>query len=144
MNKKISSDEKLMSLLSHLSIIIPNIGVIAPVIIWVTQKDKSKFVRFNAIQAIFFQLLFFVLVILSVFIGVILMLVSTFILTKTPDAAPGTLFWVSMGIVYLFFPLYIIFMIYAVVAGVKSFKGKIFRYLIIGRIIERRVYKKSD
>jgi uncharacterized membrane protein len=49
-----------------------------------------------------------------------------------------------MGIVYLFFPLYIIFMIYAVVAGVKSFKGKIFRYLIIGRIIERRIYKKLD
>jgi len=141
MNEKISSDEKLMSLLSHLSIIIPNIGVIAPIIIWVTQRDKSKFVRFNAIQAIFFQLVFFVLVILSVFTGVILMLVSTFILTKNPDAAPGALFWVSMGIVYLYFPLWIIFVIYAVVAAVKSFKGRIFRYLIIGRIIERRVYK---
>jgi uncharacterized Tic20 family protein len=143
MDGKISSDEKLMSLLSHLSIIIPNIGVIAPIIIWVTQKDKSKFVRFNAIQSIFFQLFFFILVILSVFTGVILMLVSTFILTKNPNAAPGTLFWVSMGIVYLYFPLYIIFVIYAVAAGVKSFKGRIFRYLIIGRIIERRVYKKS-
>ena len=141
MNKKISSDEKLMSLLSHLSIIIPNIGVIAPIIIWVTQRDKSKFVRFNAIQAIFFQLVFFVLVMLSVFTGVILMLVSTFIITKNPDAAPGALFWVSMGIVYLYFPLWIIFVIYAVVAAVKSFKGRIFRYLIIGRIIERRVYK---
>jgi uncharacterized Tic20 family protein len=144
MNEKLSSDEKLMSLLSHLSIIIPNIGVIAPIIIWVTQKDKSRFVRFNAIQAIFYQLTFFVLVILSVFIGVILMLVSTLILTKTPDAAPGTLFWVSMGIMYLYFPLYIIFVIYAVVAAVKSFKGKIFRYLIIGRVIERRVYKKIN
>jgi uncharacterized Tic20 family protein len=142
MNEKISSDEKLMSLLSHLSIIIPNIGVIAPIIIWVTQKDKSKFLRFNAIQAIFFQLLFFVLVILSVFTGVILMLVSTFILTKSPDAAPGALFWVSMVIVYLYFPLYIIFVVYAAVAAVSSFKGRIFRYLIIGRIIERRIYKK--
>jgi len=46
-----------------------------------------------------------------------------------------------MGIVYLYFPLWIIFVIYAVVAAVKSFKGRIFRYLIIGRIIERRVYK---
>jgi len=141
MNEKISLEEKLMSLLSHLSIIIPNIGVIAPIIIWVTQKDKSKFLRFNAIQAIFFQLVFFVLVMLSVFTGVILMLVSTFIITKNPDAAPGALFWVSMGIVYLYFPLWIIFVIYAVVAAVKSFKGRIFRYLIIGRIIERKIYK---
>ncbi len=141
MNKKINSEEKLMSLLSHLSIIIPNIGVIAPIIIWVTQKDKSKFVRFNAIQAIFFQLLFFVLLILSIFIGLILMFISLPVITRNPDAVPGTLFWVSMGVMNLYFPLWIIFAIYAAVAGVKSFKGRIFRYLIIGRIIEKRVYK---
>ena len=45
-----------------------------------------------------------------------------------------------MVIVNLYFPLWLIFSIYAVVAGVKSFKGKIFRYLAIGRIIEKRVY----
>lgn len=141
MSEKIKSDEKLMSLLSHLSIIIPNIGVIAPIIIWVTQKDKSKFVRFHAVQAIFFQLLFFVLLMASIFIGLILMLISLPIITRNPDAAPGALFWVSMGVMNLYFPLWIIFAIYAVVAGVKSFKGRIFRYLIIGRIIEKKVYK---
>ena len=141
MNEKISSDEKLMSLLAHLSIIIPNIGIIAPIIIWVTQKDKSKFVRFNAIQAIFFQLVFFILIMASILIGLILMFVSLPMITQNPDAAPGALFWVSMGVMNLYFPLWIIFAIYAVVAAVKSFRGKIFRYLIIGRIIERRVYK---
>lgn len=141
MNEKIKSEEKLMSLLSHLSIIIPNIGVIAPIIIWVTQKDKSKFVRFHAIQAIFFQLLFFVLIMASIFIGLILMFISLPFITRNPDAVPGALFWTSMGIMNLYFPLWIIFAIYAIVAGVKSFKGKLFRYWIIGRIIEKRVYK---
>ncbi|NQT67699.1 MAG: DUF4870 domain-containing protein [Actinobacteria bacterium] len=141
MNEEITSEEKLMSLLSHLSILIPNIGVIAPMVIWITQKDKSKFVRFNAIQAIFYQLLFFVLIMLSIFIGLILMFVSLPAITENPDAAPGALFWVSMGIMNLYFPLWIIFSIYAVVAAVKSFKGKIFRYLIIGKIIEKKVYK---
>ena len=84
MKEKISSEEKLMSLLSHLSIIIQNIGVIAPIIIWVTQKDKSKFVRFNAIQAIFFQLVFFVLVMLSVFTGVVLNACLNFYTHKKP------------------------------------------------------------
>ena len=133
-----------MSLLAHLSIVIPNIGIIAPVIIWVTQKDKSKFVRFNAIQAIFFQLVFFVLLMLSIFIGLILMFISLPLITKNPDAAPGALFWVSIGVMNLYFPLWLIFAIYAVVAAVKSFKGRIFRYLIIGRIIERRIYKQPD
>jgi len=76
MNENINSDDKLMSLIAHLVIIIPNIGLIAPIVIWVTHKDKSKFVRYNAIQAIFFQLVFFVLIMLSVFIGMILMFIA--------------------------------------------------------------------
>lgn len=130
-----------MSMLSHISVLIPNIGVIAPIVIWITQKDKSKFVRFNAIQAIFFQLIFFVLIILSIFIGMILIFISIPFLEANPGGSPGTLFWVSMGILNLYFPLWLFFSIYAVVAGVKSFKGKIFKYLIIGRIIEKRLYK---
>ena len=141
MNEKINSDNKLMSLISHLAIIIPNIGIIAPIVIWITQKDKSKFVRFNAIQAIFFQLVFFILIMLSIFVGLILMFVSIPLMNASPNGEPGVLFWVSMGIMNLYFPLWFFFSIYAIVAAVKSYKGKIFRYLIIGRIIEKRVYK---
>lgn len=141
MVEKLESDEKLMSLLSHLSIVIPNIGIIAPIVIWITQKNKSKFIRFNAIQAIFFQLVFFILIMLSVFIGLILMLISLPIITKNPDAAPGILFWVSMGVMNLYFPFWLIFSIYAVVAAIRSFKGKMFRYIIIGKLVEKRIYK---
>lgn len=141
MVEKLESDEKLMSLLSHLSIVIPNIGIIAPIVIWITQKNKSKFIRFNAIQAIFFQLVFFILIMLSVFIGLILMLISLPIITKDPDAAPGILFWVSMGVMNLYFPFWLIFSIYAVVAAIRSFKGKMFRYIIIGKLVEKRIYK---
>lgn len=141
MNEEITSEEKLMSLLSHLSILIPNIGVIAPIVIWITQKDKSKFVRFNAIQAIFYQLAFFVLMMLFMFTGIILMLISMPILIANPNADPGTLFFISMIFMFLYFPLWFFFAIYAVVAAVKSYKGKVFRYLIIGKIIEKKVYK---
>ena len=130
-----------MSLISHLAVIIPNIGIIAPIVIWITQKDKSKFVRFNAIQAIFFQLVFFILIMLSIFVGLILMFVSIPLMNASPNGEPGVLFWVSMGIMNLYFPFWFFFSIYAIVAGVKSFKGKIFRYLIIGKIIEKRVYR---
>jgi len=138
---KLNSDEKLMSMLSHLSIIIPNIGVIAPIVIWITQKDKSKFVRFNAIQAILFQLIFFILIMVSIFVGIILMFISIPFLEADPGGAPGALFWVSMGIMNLYFPLWLFFSIYAIVGGIKSFKGKAFKYLIIGRLIEKRIYK---
>jgi uncharacterized protein len=55
MDIEVSKEERLMALLSHLSIFIPNIGILAPLIIWVTNKEKSNFVRFNALQAIFFS-----------------------------------------------------------------------------------------
>jgi len=124
-----------------ISILIPNIGIIAPIIIWVNQKDKSKFVKFNAIQAIFYQLAFFILMMLFIFTGIILMLISMPFLIANPNAEPGTLFFVSMIFMFLYFPLWFFFAVYAVVAAVKSYKGKVFRYLIIGKIIEKKVYK---
>ncbi|MBE3115041.1 MAG: DUF4870 domain-containing protein [Actinobacteria bacterium] len=141
MDEEITSDEKFMSLLSHLSILIPNIGVIAPIVIWITQKDKSKFVRFNAIQAIFYQLAFFILMMLFIFTGVVLMLISLPIFTANPNAEPGTLFFVSMIFMFLYFPIWFFFAVYAIVAAVNSYKGRIFRYLIVGKIIEKKVYK---
>jgi uncharacterized Tic20 family protein len=141
MNEKIKSDDKLMSILSHLAILIPNIGILAPIVIWLTQKEKSKFVRYNAIQAIFFQLLFFILLMLSIFIGIILMAISIMLANSSSGGEPGAFFWVSMGIINLYFPLWFFFSIYALVAAVKSYRGKRFRYLIIGKIVEKRVYK---
>ncbi|GAJ10247.1 unnamed protein product, partial [marine sediment metagenome] len=120
---------------------IPNIGIIAPIIIWVNQKEKSKFVKFHAIQAIFYQLAFFVLMMLFIFTGIILMLISMSFNIANPNAEPGTLFFISMIFMFLYFPLWFFFAIYAVVAAVKSYKGRIFRYLIIGKIIEKKVYK---
>ena len=141
MNEKIKSDDKLMSILSHLAILIPNIGILAPIVIWLTQKEKLKFVRYNAVQAIFFQLLFFILLMLSLFIGIILMAISIMLTNVGNGGEPGAFFWVSMGIMNLYFPLWFFFSIYAIVAAVKSYRGKIFRYLIIGKIVEKRVYK---
>jgi uncharacterized Tic20 family protein len=143
MDAKISKEEKLMALLSHLSIFIPNIGIIAPIIIWVTNKEKSDFVRFNALQAIFFQLIFFILMMLFMFAGIILMLVAIPWFDLSSNAEPGTLFFLSMVFMFMFFPLWIIFGIYAAIASVKSYKGKMFKYAIIGRIIERKVYSEN-
>ena len=140
MELEISKEEKLMALLSHLSIFIPNIGILAPIIIWVTNKEKSNFVRFNALQAIFFQLIFFILMMLFIFVGIILMLVAIPWFDLSSNAEPGILFFLSMVFMFMYFPLWIIFGIYAVVASAKSFKGRIFKYAIIGRIIERKVY----
>jgi len=64
--------------------------------------------------------------------------ISMPILIANPNADPGTLFFISMIFMFLYFPLWFFFAIYAVVAAVKNYKGRIFRYLIVGKIIEKR------
>jgi hypothetical protein len=77
------------------------------------------------------------------FVGIILMLASIPWYDLSSNAEPGTLFFLSMVLMFMFFPLWIIFGIYAAVASVKSYKGKMFKYAIIGRIIERKVYSEN-
>lgn len=144
MEENLTSEDKAMSLLAHLSIFLPNMGILAPVIIWLIQKEKSKFLRFNCLQAIFFQLLFIALTMFSVIAGTVVMFISLPGITANPDAEPGTLFFISMALMFLFIPFWIIFTVYAIIAGVKSFHGQKIRYAIIGRIIEKRVYSSGD
>jgi uncharacterized Tic20 family protein len=78
---------------------------------------------------------------LFMFAGIILMLIAIPWFDMNSNAPPGITFFLSMVFMFMYFPLWIIFSIYAIVASVKSYRGKIFRYAIIGRIIERKVYE---
>ena len=51
-----SQDERVMAALAQISVLVPFLGVIAPIVIWVTQKDKSRYVAFQSLQAVAFQL----------------------------------------------------------------------------------------
>jgi uncharacterized Tic20 family protein len=56
-----TSDERLMAALAHF------FGLVVALIIWLTQKDKSRFVRFQAMQAVAFDVA--VVVIIFVMVG---------------------------------------------------------------------------
>jgi len=45
-------------------------------------------------------------------------------LIANPNAEPGTLFFVSMIFMFLYFPLWFFFAVYAILATVKSYKGR--------------------
>lgn len=51
-----SQDERVMSALAHGAAIIYFMGLIAPIVIWATQREKSAYVRFQALQAVAYQL----------------------------------------------------------------------------------------
>jgi uncharacterized Tic20 family protein len=145
-----TQNDKIMAALAHVSAILPFMGVIAPIVIWTTQKDKSEFVAFQALQAIAYQLL----MILAWFVGMgcyMLSIFSTFLTIPfaggeaDPTVAPLLMvgFFVPFIIFGVMFLGGAIFIIYGIIGAVAIFQGKEFRYLIIGKRLADYL-QKSD
>ena len=101
---QITSDEKTMALLAHLLGIV--LGFIGPLIIWLLKKDESKFVDYHGKEALNFQL--------TMLIGYIIGYVLTFVLIGI----------CILGIVW------IVAIIFSVIAAVAANNGEYYRYPI--------------
>ncbi len=145
-----AQNDKIMAALAHVSAILPFMGVIAPIVIWVTQKDKSEFVAFQALQAIAYQLI----MIFAWFVGMGCYMLSFFSIFLTipfaggggevdPTVAPFFLtgFFIPFIIFGAIFIGGAIFIIYGIVAAISTFQGKDFRYIIIGSRLANYLYK---
>jgi uncharacterized Tic20 family protein len=135
-----------MAALSHLSAILPMWGIIAPIIIWATQREKSAYVRFQSLQALAYQLSIILLwfagfgcYFLSFF--VMFLGIATFAESFEQSGPPGPFFllfpglpFCIIGAVFFFSFLYVV---YGLIGAVMTLQGRSFRYAIIGAQIER-------
>lgn len=110
-------DENLMAALAHAGVLIT---VIVALVIWLTQKDKSKYVEFQAKQALVYQLV--------VGVAMLMMSILSFILM-----------FVYIG--FLLMPLVMLLGLAAVIYGIygayQTYRGKDFRYVIIGDMLAK-------
>ena len=146
-------NDKIMAALAHVSTLLPFIGVIAPIVIWVTQKDKSEYVAFQALQAIVYQLL----MILSWFVGMGCYMLSVFGTFFTipfaeanggqVDPAVAPVFMLGFMIPFIIFGAIFLggalFVIYGLIAAIQVFQGKDFRYIIIGNRLADYLQKSN-
>lgn len=51
-----SSDERLLAALAQLSVVLPFVGFLVPLHIWLTSREWSRCVQHHALQALFWQL----------------------------------------------------------------------------------------
>ncbi|MEW6030521.1 MAG: DUF4870 domain-containing protein [Chloroflexota bacterium] len=137
----------------HSTVILQMWGIIIPLVIWITQKERSAKIRFQALQAIFYQLIAVVanvlgtvggVVIYLVFIGGILVAASVGS-SNGNEISPmlGILLIVFMGGFMLFWlismvaiPLYYLL---AAIASIQTIRGHDFKYPILGSMIARRI-----
>ncbi len=144
----LSSDERWLAALAHAGILIPTLGFAAPLIVWVTQREKSAFLRFQALQALTYQLLLAVVwVVLGAlsgfFIGA-LGLVSAGIALAAQTETPFIL--VSGGqflVIGVLFCLLGLAVLLGVIAAVACLSGSNFLYPLLGSRLQKFLSRPS-
>jgi len=115
----LGADEKLWGMLAHLLTLLGYIVMlgqyIAPLVIYLVYKDRSQFVAFHALQALFFQLL-------ALAVSVALMLFSVITLGL------GVLLAVPLAIA-----LAIAVLVYTIIAAIQANNGVWYELPIVGR-----------
>lgn len=140
-NTTLTSEEKLLALFSHLSIFMG--GIALPIIFWAINRDKSKYVSFHALQALFFHIAYiFILVIVIIFMvfgGMGVGMLAS--IGSHAHNSPPVFFVFFIFILYGFMFIYIFgCMAYAIYIGIKAYNGEFKKYPIIGNIVYRNVY----
>jgi len=142
-----SPDESLMAAVSHF------LGFLVALVVWVTQKDKSRFVRFQALQAMAFDLvasvIFFLVIgfLLVLVFGVIALGIGDIAILgsqNNPTAEPVRVFIALMtGLPFLIpclvIPLAIAIFIARLIATIQTFQGHDFHYPWLGNLVERSI-----
>jgi uncharacterized Tic20 family protein len=107
-----TDDEKTVAMLSHILTVVPGVGILAPLIIYVLKNQSSTFVAYHSRESLNFQITIFLLYILAIllvilFIGIVM-------------------FWI-IGIVNV---------VLAIVATIRASEKKLYRYPFNIRLIK--------
>ena len=128
-----SSDERTWATLAHASALL-NVfggvgGIIAALVIWLTQREKSAWVGFQALQALVFQAAAVVITVLVVSAVWVVGFIVSF-----ATIGMGTFVAVPVMILVFFggFAMIAAGMVYAFYGAYQIYQGREFRYLLVG------------
>jgi uncharacterized Tic20 family protein len=142
-----TQDERIMGALSHISVLLPLLGVVAPIFIWVTQREKSKYVAFQSLQAMAYQLL----MIFAYFLAMGCYIVSffgSFIFIPFTSGSDSVGLLPSVGMIIPFLVIAFVFLggfvfiLYGLIGAIMVFQGKPFHYVVIGNKVEKYMAQK--
>jgi uncharacterized Tic20 family protein len=129
-----TSDEKLLAAIAHGSIFI-GVGLVAPLLIYILQREKSAWVGFHSLQALFYHLG-------AAILGIIVGCCATVAFIPVGivgDSRSGAgiailLTFVIIGLIGLVFLLYFAL---SLVALVQILRGRDFSYPVAGALARR-------
>ncbi len=124
------ADERLWAMLAHLSVLLNLItgfaGVAAAFLIYLIYRDRSRYVAFQSLQALLFQLIFWagaglMIGLMWTVVGALsVVIIGVFLI---PFALLGTFFLVLLPTLSILYGIY---------AGIQTNSGADFRYWLVG------------
>ncbi len=135
--EELSSDNRMLAAAAHF------FGLWAALIIWATQKDRSRFVRFQSVQALGFD---GVMMLLSSVVMGCLMLVMVLgtggaVVAAESDNDPGLFMLLSSSFwlvwMCVIFGYSGVLWVIRLIASVKTLQGQDFRYPWLGAQVEK-------
>lgn len=145
-----SQNDKIMAALAHITAILPMLGLIVPIVIWITQKEKSKYVAFQSLQAAAYQLVMIFAYFLAMGCYMLSFFTTFFTIpftSENADPSASPMFMLSFMIPFIIFAFIFIggafFILYAIIAAVFNIQGKDFKYFIIGNSVARFLAKNN-
>lgn len=137
----VTQDERTMAGLAHGSILLGVFtsgigGIVAALVIWLLQKEKSAYVAAQALQALIYQALTFIITMLVWCCwGVLWTAMILLPLMADPgayDAAPPAGLWVGLFLMAIPFGIWGLTILYGLWGAVRCLNGHDFKYAIIG------------
>jgi uncharacterized Tic20 family protein len=140
-NEKPSAEERVTAALAHGVVIAYGLGAVGAAVIWLLQKEKSRYVAFQALQAAVYQLVGLLVYIIGwscwgclYGLSFVPMIASA---ERYKDAPPPIFFFVSLGLMVVPLGLMGLWMLYGLWGAWRAFQGRDFRYIVLGRTLER-------
>ena len=143
-----STENRLLAALAHASVVAQGLGILVGVLVYVSQRDKSRLVAFQGLQAAVYQLVNLIIIIglwlaWGVFYG--LSILSLIRLESTnPGAAPPAIFWIAMISMVIPIIYTVLVSLYGLWGALRTWQGVDFRYLVIGSWLEKSGLWKED
>lgn len=148
-----TQDECVAAALAHGSILLGLFtnglgGFIGAALVWLTQKEKSQYVAFQSLQAIVYQAVF--LVIGALGLGCYLCVVFAPMLPLMIDPQSAESMPLALFICPSICPLPVLFLVsgafvlYGLYGAWRTLGGADFRYVVIGRMIERQLTTSTE
>ena len=154
MTERISAEKEeiIIAATMHLCCVIPFIGMIAPLIVWLTKKDRSAFLSFHCLQSIIYQatgIIIFITGMILYILSFFVIFIATFISTGfNGGSEPGPLFFILFTIPFLIFFLLFFFFFAYVLYGIAGFiitlVKKDFKYIIIGNKVKKYITEETE